>query len=106
MWQRLSQQPVRELIAAAPACSRMGHSFELPARVYMATAALYLACIGAVAGLFLNPELAIPMVIFAGFVILVIGVAGRIRQLRPTNTACPPIGLHFVRKQSKLRAAS
>lgn len=94
MSQRLSQQQFRELIVEAPiqpvGRTQVDRSFGLPNRLYVATVGLYLTFIGVMAGLFLNPELAIPMVIFAGFVILAFGLAGRWTRMEPANGSAAP----------------
>lgn len=97
MSQRLTPQQIRELIVATPVQSSLGvsartsvdRSFGLPTVLYIATVALYLAFISVMAGLFLNPELAIPMVIFAGLVILAFGLAGCWTRMKPTNDSAP-----------------
>lgn len=44
-------------------------SFELPTGLYVATVGLYLGFLAVMAGAFMNPGLALPMVIFALFVV-------------------------------------
>jgi hypothetical protein len=101
MSQRLSQQQVRELITESPVLPEqppvraMDRSFGLPTGLYAATVALYLAFIGVMAGLFLNPELAIPMVIFASFVIFAFGLAGWWTRMKPANDSAPPSWARF-----------
>jgi len=99
MSQGLSQQQVRELIVESPvgipARTIVDRSFDLPTALYVATAALYLAFIGVMAGSFLNPELAVPMVIFAGFVILAFGLVGGWIRMKPANDDAPPNWAQF-----------
>jgi hypothetical protein len=65
-------------------------SFGLPTGLYVATVCLYLAFIGVMAGVFLNPELAIPMAVFAGFVLMAFGLAGAWTKMKPDHDTAPP----------------
>lgn len=85
MSQRLSRRQVRELIVVSPARMpdrilvdriAIARGFGFLTRLYAVTVALYLAFIGVMAALFLDRELAISMVIFAGFVAVALGLAG------------------------------
>lgn len=59
---------------APPVLTTVNRTFELPVGLYVATVAAYLGFIGIMALGFGNPELAIPMVIFALFVVAGFGV--------------------------------
>src|SRR5688500_16854864 len=91
MSQRLSQQHLSDLavVTEAPVRTRVDRTFGLPTGLYAATVALYLGFIGVMATLFLNPELLIPMVIFAGFVIIAFGLAGYWAKMKPDNDTAP-----------------
>jgi len=91
MSQRLSRENLANLavITEVPVRSRVDRNFGLPTGLYAATVALYLAFIGIMAALFLNPELAIPMVVFAGFVIIAFGLAGCWATMKPYNDTAP-----------------
>ncbi|MPS70364.1 MAG: hypothetical protein E2586_17935 [Novosphingobium sp.] len=95
MSQRLDSQQLRELAVAidAPqvrAATVVDRGFGLPTGLYIATVALYLGFIGVMAVSFLNSELAIPMVIFAGFVVFAFGLAGYWTRMKPDNRTATP----------------
>ncbi|MFT4056564.1 MAG: hypothetical protein QM681_18825 [Novosphingobium sp.] len=92
MSQRLTRQQLQGLatVTAVPARTKVDRSFGLPTGFYVATVALYLAFIGVMAATFMNPELVIPMVIFAGFVIMAFGLAGYWVKMKPHNDAAAP----------------
>ncbi|AOR78048.1 hypothetical protein [Novosphingobium resinovorum] len=96
MSQRLTRQQLQGLatVTAVPARTPMhfgvDRSFGLPTGFYVATVALYLAFIGVMAATFMNPELAIPMGIFAGFVLMAFGLAGYWVKMKPHNDAAAP----------------
>ncbi|PNU04684.1 hypothetical protein [Novosphingobium guangzhouense] len=92
MSQRLTRQQLQGLatVTAVPARHKVDRSFGLPAGFYIATVALYLAFIAVMAATFMNPELAIPMAIFAGFVVLAFGLAGYWVKMQPHNDAAAP----------------
>lgn len=91
MSQRLSQEQLSDLavVAEAPVRTKVDRSFGLPTGLYAATVALYLGFIAVMATLFLNPELVIPMVIFAGFVVIAFGLAGYWAKMKPDNDTMP-----------------
>lgn len=91
MSQRLSQEQLSDLavVTEAPVRTRVDRNFGLPTGLYLATVALYLGFIGLMAALFLNPELAIPMVVFAGFVVMAFGLAGYWAKMKPENDTTP-----------------
>ncbi|MEO0464462.1 MAG: hypothetical protein AAF127_15140 [Pseudomonadota bacterium] len=68
------------IVAAPKAAPKVRHqvevdrNFELPNGLYVATVAGYLGFLGLMLASFGNPALAIPMVIFAGFIIAGFGV--------------------------------
>lgn len=98
MSQRLTQQQLQGLatVTAVPARTKVDRSFGLPTGLYVATVALYLAFIGVMAAVFMNPELAIPMVIFVGFVLMAFGLAGYWTKMRPHNDAAAPTWGQFA----------
>jgi len=98
MSQRLTQQQLQGLatVTAVPARTRVDRSFGLPTGLYVATVALYLAFIGVMASVFMNPELAIPMVVFAGFVLMAFGLAGYWTRMQPHNDAAAPTWGQFA----------
>lgn len=98
MSHRLDPQQLRSLatVTAVPALTRVDRSFGLPSGLYVATVALYLGFIGVMAATFMNPELAIPMVIFAGFVLMAFGLAGYWTKMQPRNDAAPASWNRFL----------
>lgn len=102
MTQRLDKQQLRELAiavslpaGASPSLASVDRGFGLPTGLYLATVALYLGFIGVMAASFLNPELAIPMVIFAGFVVFAFALAGYWTRMKPANDTAPPDWAQF-----------
>ncbi|KMS55158.1 hypothetical protein V474_19135 [Novosphingobium barchaimii LL02] len=95
MSQRLTQQEIRTLaVAVVPglagrARTRVDRNFGLPTRLYVGTVGLYLAFIGVMITVFMNPELGIPAVIFAGFVLMAFGLAGLWTKMQPHNDTAP-----------------
>ncbi|HUD31102.1 MAG TPA: hypothetical protein VMQ93_19730 [Novosphingobium sp.] len=91
MSQHLSQQELATLaiVTARPVRTKVDRNFGLPTGLYVATVGLYLAFIGVMASVFMNPELAIPMVIFAGFVLMAFGLAGYWTRMKPDNDTAP-----------------
>lgn len=89
MSQRFDRQQLRELAVtmgtAAGSQAFVERGFGLPTRLYAATVALYLGFIAVMAASFLDTELAIPMVIFAGFVVFAFGLAASWTWMRPEN---------------------
>lgn len=83
---RLSQVAA---LSDAPAQTRVDRTFGLPTGLYMATAGLYLAFIGLMSALFANPELGIPLVIIAGFIVVAFGLAGLWAGMKPDNPSHP-----------------
>lgn len=76
-------------VSDAPVRTRVDRNFGLPSGLYAATVGLYLAFIGLMATLFLNPELVIPMVVFAGFIAFSFSVAGFWTKMNPENDTAP-----------------
>jgi len=91
MSQRISGAELTQVatVSEAPVKTRVDRNFGLPSGLYGATVGLYLAFIGLMATLFLNPELAIPMVIFAGFVIMAFGTCAVWATMKPENDTNP-----------------
>ena len=73
----------------APPRTRVDRNFGLPTGLYAATVGLYLAFVGLMATLFANPELGIPLVIFAGFIVFGFGLAGYWAKMQPDNPTAP-----------------
>lgn len=91
MVQHFSQLELSKIatITAAPTRTRVERNFGLPTGLYACTVALYLGFIGVMGAAFMNPELAIPMVIFAGFVIMAFGLAGYWSRMKPDHDDAP-----------------
>jgi len=91
MSKHLTQAELQDLaiVSDAPVRTKVERNFGLPTGLYVATVALYLGFIGLMATLFHNPELAIPMVIFAGFIIIAFGLAGLWTRMKPDNDTTP-----------------
>lgn len=77
------------VVTAAPARTKVDRNFGLPTGLFMATVACYLAFIGVMAMLFVNPGLVIPLVLFAGFIIAAFGLAGWWAWMQPENDTKP-----------------
>lgn len=77
------------VVTDAPTLTRVDRNFGLPTGLYVATVGLYLAFIALMAMLFHNPELAIPMVLFAGFIVFAFGLAGFWTKMKPDNDTGP-----------------
>lgn len=87
----VSEDVLKEVafVTGQPVRTRVDRSFELPNGLYAATVALYLSFVGLMAALFLNPELAIPMVVFGSFIVFAFGIAGCWAKMKPDNHAAP-----------------
>lgn len=91
MSERLTQQQLQSLamVTEAPniATTQVDRSFGLPAVIFRATAGLYLAFVGVMAVTFFDADLALPMAIIAGFLLLGFGLVGLWATLQPDNAA-------------------
>lgn len=76
-------------VSAEPARTRVDRTFGLPTGLFAATVFCYLAFVGLMGALFANPGLAIPLVIFAGFIIAAFGLAGWWAKMQPENDSKP-----------------
>jgi hypothetical protein len=76
-------------VSAEPAHTKVDRNFGLPTGLFAATVACYLAFVGLMGALFANPGLAIPLVIFAGFIIAAFGLAGWWVHMQPENDTKP-----------------
>jgi len=87
MAQKISQQDLANIatITNAPALTRVDRSFGLPTGLYVATVAAYMGFIGVMAVALMNPELVIPMAIFALFVVAAFGVPTVWVRMNPAN---------------------
>ncbi|MCB2077047.1 MAG: hypothetical protein KDE55_05035 [Novosphingobium sp.] len=82
-------------VTDAPARTKVVRSFELPNGLYVATAAAYLAFLGLMSLLFMNSELAIPITIMAGFIVVAFGICGLWTSMKPDNDNEPLTGGQF-----------
>ena len=73
-------------VAEAAPAHVVDRSFELPAGLYGATVACYLGFLGLTASAFGNPELILPMVIFAFFIVAGFGVPTIWAKLAPDSS--------------------
>jgi len=91
MSQRIAVHELEKIATVSTALVRtkVERNFGLPNGLYVATVGLYLAFIGLMATLFLNPELVIPMVVFAGFIVFSFGLAGFWTKMKPGNDTSP-----------------
>jgi len=91
MAQQISQQDLNRIasITDAPARTKVDRNFGLPTGLYAATVALYLGFLGLMATVFANAELAIPVAIMAGFVVLFFGLCGLWTRMNPENPTSP-----------------
>lgn len=91
MAERITQQDLTRIasVTAAPTRTRVDRNFGLPSGLYAWTVGLYLAFIGLMTLLFSNPELAIPLVIIAGFIAFSFGVASLWTKMSPDNPTSP-----------------
>jgi hypothetical protein len=91
MSERLSLKELSQLasVSERPVLTKVDRNFGLPTGLYVATVGLYLGFLAVMSVAFINPELAIPMVIFAFFIIAAFGVAGYWAKMGPTNDTRP-----------------
>ncbi|HMP56881.1 MAG TPA: hypothetical protein PKD92_09955, partial [Novosphingobium sp.] len=85
-------------VSAEPARTRVDRNFGLPTGLFVATVVCYLGFVGLMATLFANPGLAIPLVIFAGFIIAAFGLAGWWAWMAPENDTRPLTWGQFVHR--------
>lgn len=86
-----------EHVPAERAPTAVDRSFELPTRLYGATVGLFLAYIGLMTWGFAHPELLIPGVIFALFVVAGFGVPALWVRMQPENPTKPKSWSRFQR---------
>lgn len=72
--------------AATQVRAEIDRTFELPTGLYVATAGLYLGFIGVMAATFGNAGLAIPLVIFAFFIVAAFGTPALWAWMNPAKT--------------------
>jgi len=91
MAQHISQQDLTRIasVTDAPARTRVDRNFGLPTGLYVATVALYLAFLGLMTALFANGDLAIPLAVMAGFIVLFFGLGGVWTTMKPDNDTHP-----------------
>lgn len=91
MAERLTREFVAEKAVvhetlALRAPTTVDRSFELPAALYVGTAAGYLGFLGLMAVCFGNPGLLLPMVIFVVFIAMAFGVAAMWMRMKPDHS--------------------
>jgi hypothetical protein len=69
--------------------SEIDRCFELPTGLYAATVALYLGFIAVMAVVLINPELVLPMVIFAFFIVAGFGTPALWARMNPVKQQRP-----------------
>lgn len=77
--------PITSQAVTAVIREHIDRSFELPTGLYIATAALYLGFIGVMAMTFADAGLAIPLVIFAFFIVAGFGTPALWVRMKPTQ---------------------
>ena len=91
----MTERQTRQLVAAqaiiheAPELrlpTTVDRNFELPAGLYVATAAGYLGFLGLMTLAFGNPGLILPMAIFAVFIAMFFGVPAMWMRMKPENS--------------------
>jgi hypothetical protein len=90
MAERLTREIVAEKAVvhdtlALRAPTTVDRTFELPAALYVGTAAGYLGFLGLMTVAFGNPGLAIPMAIFVVFIAMAFGVAAMWMRMKPDH---------------------
>ncbi|MCP9223749.1 hypothetical protein MKP08_13450 [Erythrobacter sp. LQ02-29] len=94
MSKRIEQQLLQgnaQIVAPPHAPTVVDRSFELPRRLYMATVGLYLGFLGVMATGFASPQLAIPMAIFALFIVAGFAVPTIWTRLAPDESRTPAL---------------
>ena len=91
MAERLTREHVAEraIIHEAPALrapTKVDRSFELPGRLFVATAGCYLAFIATMALGFGNPHLVIPLAICAIFIVMAFAVPALWMRMKPDHS--------------------
>ena len=90
MAERLSREIVadRAIIREAPQLrvpTTVDRTFELPAALYIGTAACYLAFFAVMAAGFGNPHLVLPMAIFVTFIVMAFAVPAMWMRMKPDH---------------------
>ncbi|MCB2061762.1 MAG: hypothetical protein R3E09_03625 [Novosphingobium sp.] len=91
MSQKISSVELAQVATAtdAPVRTKVDRNFGLPNGLYAATVGLYFGFLAIMTALFMNPELAIPMVLFAGVIIAGFGICGIWATMNPENDTSP-----------------
>ena len=91
MSQTLSNKELSQVasVSEAPVLTKVNRNFGLPSGLYAATVGLYFGFLAIMTALFMNPELAIPMVLFAGVIIAGFGVCAIWATMKPENDTSP-----------------
>lgn len=77
------------VVTDSPVQTKVERNFGLPTGLYVGTVGAYLAFLGVMSTLFLTGELAIPMVIFAFYIVMVFGLPGVWQKMKPNNDTSP-----------------
>jgi hypothetical protein len=85
-------------VTERPVLTKVDRNFGLPTGLYVATVGAYLGFLAVMSAAFINPELAIPMVVFAVFIIAAFGVAGYWAKMQPENDTRPLSWGQFSRR--------
>lgn len=91
MAQHIAQHELARIatVTDAPPRTKVERNFGLPTGLYVVTALAYLAFLGLMTTLFGNNELAIPITIMAGFIIIAFGICGVWASMKPDNDTSP-----------------
>ena len=91
MSQTLSNKELSQVAAVSdePVRTKVNRNFGLPSGLYAATVGLYFGFLAIMTALFMNPELAIPMVLFAGVIVAGFGVCAIWATMKPENDTSP-----------------
>lgn len=100
MSQRISTAQLADVahVTDSPARTRVNRNFGLPTGLYVATVGAYLAFLGVMSALFLTGELAIPMVLFVGYIVMAFGLCGVWQTMKPENDSGPLTWGQFVNR--------
>ncbi len=76
-------------VSAAPVQTKVDRNFGLPTGLYVGTVGAYLAFLAVMGLLFMNGELAIPMVTFVLYIVMAFGLGGLWTKMKPDNPSGP-----------------
>lgn len=91
MSQKISSAELAQVAATAdaPVLTKVDRNFGLPNGLYAGTVGLYFAFLAIMTALFMNPELAIPMILFALVIVAGFGICGIWATMNPENDTSP-----------------